>query len=34
MGKPSIILSRVGNEGRIYIGGNAVISITGKLNLT
>ena len=33
MGKPSIILSKVNENGIIWIGGSAVISIQGELNL-
>jgi len=33
MGKPSIILSKVDEHGRIWIGGNAVISVQGVLNI-
>jgi PhzF family phenazine biosynthesis protein len=33
MGKPSTILSRIDGAGNIWIGGNAVISIQGELNL-
>ena len=33
MGKPSVILSRVDEYGRIWIGGNAVITISGDLRL-
>ncbi len=32
MGKPSVILSRMNDNGDIYIGGNAVISVKGKFN--
>jgi len=30
MGKPSVILSRMNDDGGIYIGGNAVISVKGQ----
>jgi len=33
MGKPSTILSKVDKHGRIWIGGNAVISVQGVLNI-
>ena len=33
MGKPSTILSRIDDDGRIWIGGSAVISMQGELNL-
>lgn len=33
MGKPSIILSKVDEHARIWIGGNAVISVQGVLNI-
>jgi len=33
MGKPSIILSKVDEDGKIQIGGNAVISVHGVLNI-
>ena len=34
MGKPSTILSKVDEHGRIWIGGNAVISVQGTLKLS
>jgi PhzF family phenazine biosynthesis protein len=33
MGKPSNILSKIDKHGGIWIGGNAVISIQGVLNI-
>lgn len=33
MGKPSTILSRIDDAGKIWIGGNAVIAVQGELNL-
>ena len=33
MGKPSQILSKVDGRGNIWIGGNAVISVTGEINI-
>jgi len=32
MGKPSTILSRIDDDGRIWIGGSAVVSMQGELN--
>ena len=33
MGKPSVILSRVDEDGTIWIGGSAVISVQGELKI-
>lgn len=33
MNRPSVILSRIDNEGNIYVGGSGIISIYGKINL-
>ncbi len=33
MGRPSVILSRMEEDNKIYIGGNAVISVTGKIRI-
>ncbi|MDP4109107.1 MAG: PhzF family phenazine biosynthesis protein [Bacillota bacterium] len=33
MGKPSVILSRIGSDKKVYIGGSAVISIKGCIKL-
>ena len=33
MGKPSQILSKVDGRGNIWIGGNAVISVAGEINI-
>lgn len=33
MGKPSTIFSKIDEHGRIWIGGNAVISVRGELNI-
>lgn len=33
MNRPSCILSRIDNDGKIYVGGNGVISITGNIKV-